>query len=671
MAKETLTVEELAEKIFQEAGGMDNVETVNHCMTRVRMTVRDHDKVDQQGLKEIPGVMGVVNDEQLQVIIGPGKVNKVANAMVAKAGVDLGQEIPQQKSGKEALSEKTAEMKAAQKAKQKSSPLKSLLKDISNIFVPMIPAFVGAGLVAGIASVLTNMITAGTLDGDTWNYYVMILNVLRNGMFTYLAIFTGVNAAQVFKANPTLGGVIGSIILLTGMNPEAPIQNLFTGEALAANQGGIIGVIFAVWLLAKLEAVLHRVIPEAIDIIVTPTLCLLIIGLTEIFLIMPLAGLISDSLVGSITWVLNVGGAFSGFVLGAVFLPMVMFGLHQILTPIHIQMIEATGSTQLLPILAMAGAGQVGAALALWVRLRKDKELSEMIKGALPVGILGIGEPLIYGVTLPLGRPFITACIGGGIGGAVIGALTNIGATAIGPSGLALIPLIANGRWMGYIFGLLAGYAGGFVATYFFGIPKDRLEAVKESEAEEAKPAATVTSVQPQPKETSETAAKETAANSSATTIDTPLYAVATGTTKSISASSDPVFSQKMMGDGYFVLPDNGAIFAPAAGTITTIFPTKHALGIKTASGLEILLHMGVDTVELQGAPFEILVEEGQAVTPATQVAQVDLAQLMAKGKASEMLVIITNMDQAANVELLPIAETNAGQAVMHVATIK
>jgi len=273
-------------------------------------------------------------------------------------------------------------------------------------------------------------------------------------------------------------------------------------------------------------------------------------------------------------------------------------------------------------------------------------------------------------VTLPLGRPFITACIGGGIGGAVIGALTNIGATAIGPSGLALIPLIANGRWMGYIFGLLAGYAGGFVATYFFGIPKDRLEAVKESEAEEAKPAATVT-VQPQPKETSETAAKETAANSSATTIDTPLYAVATGTTKSISVSSDPVFSQKMMGDGYFVLPDNGAIFAPAAGTITTIFPTKHALGIKTASGLEILLHMGVDTVELQGAPFEILVEEGQAVTPATQVAQVDLAQLMAKGKASEMLVIITNMDQAANVELLPIAETNAGQAVMHVATIK
>lgn len=655
MAKEALSVEELAAKIFAASGGMDNVESVNHCMTRVRMTVRDHDKVDQQGLKDIPGVMGVVNDEQLQVIIGPGKVNKVANAMVAQAGVDLGQEIPQSTLyGKDALSAKTAEMKAAQKAKQKQSPFKSLLKDISNIFVPMIPAFVGAGLVAGIASVLTNLITAGRLDGDTWNYYVMILNILKNGMFTYLAIFTGVNAAQVFKANPTLGGVIGSVILLSGMNPDAPIQNLFTGEALVANQGGILGVIFAVWLLAKLEAVLHKVIPEAIDIIVTPTLCLLIIGLAEIFLIMPLAGAISDSLVGSINWVLNVGGAFSGFVLGAAFLPMVMFGLHQILTPIHIQMIEATGSTQLLPILAMAGAGQVGAALALWVRLRKDKELTEMIKGALPVGILGIGEPLIYGVTLPLGRPFITACIGGGIGGAVIGALSNIGATAIGPSGMALIPLIANGHWLGYIFGLLAGYAGGFVATYFFGIPKDRLAAVKETEAgtETVVPQATAA------ENTNEKSVQDTT---------TTFYAVANGQTKALTESSDPVFRQKMMGDGYFVLPENGGVYAPVSGTVTAVFPTKHAIGFTTSSGLEVLLHMGVDTVELKGMPFDVFVEVGQEVTSDTQVAQVDLAQLKAHQKAAEMLVLVTNMDAVSTLGTLKTGQTNAGEMVLNV----
>jgi PTS system sucrose-specific IIC component len=650
MAKEELTVEQLAEKIFAEAGGMNNVASVNHCMTRVRMTVRDHDRVNKQGLQNIPGVMGVVDDEQLQVIIGPGKVNKVANAMVEQAGVDLGQEIPMATSGKDAVNAKAAEMKAAQKAKQKQSPIKSLLKDISNIFVPMIPAFVGAGLVAGIASVLTNLITAGKLDGDTWNYYVMILNILKNGMFSYLVIFTGVNAAQVFKANPTLGGVIGSVVLLTGMNPDAPINNLFTGDALAAGQGGILGVIFAVWLLAKLEAVLHRVIPEAIDIIVTPTLCLLAIGLAEIFLIMPLAGFISDSLVGAINWVLNVGGAFSGFVLGAAFLPMVMFGLHQILTPIHIQMIEATGSTQLLPILAMAGAGQVGAALALWIRLRKDKELSEMIKGALPVGVLGIGEPLIYGVTLPLGRPFITACIGGGIGGAVVGALSNIGATAIGPSGVALIPLIANGRWMGYIFGLLAGYAGGFLATYFFGIPKDRLAAVKAAET---------------------TAAEESTTTTAPITNQTPetveLSAVAEGTVHAITESNDPVFSQKMMGDGYFVVPTSGKIYAPVSGTISTIFPTKHALGITTPSGLEVLLHMGVDTVELKGQPFEILVTEGQKVTPSTQVATVDLAQLKANNKATDMLVVLTNMDHVVSQTMTATGNVQSTTPVMTV----
>lgn len=163
--------------------------------------------------------------------------------------------------------------------------------------------------------------------------------------------------------------------------------------------------------------------------------------------------------------------------LGALFLPMVMFGLHQILTPIHLEMITNNGYTLLLPILAMAGAGQVGAAIALWVRCRKNKQLTEMIKGALPVGILGIGEPLIYGVTLPLGRPFITACIGGGIGGAVIGLFGNVGATSIGPSGVALIPLINNGHMMQYVIGLLAAYAGGFLATYFFGTnPEMRVE---------------------------------------------------------------------------------------------------------------------------------------------------------------------------------------------------
>ncbi|EOH63643.1 glucose PTS transporter subunit IIA [Enterococcus mundtii] len=652
MAKNELTLTELAKQIYAGAGGMGNVDSVVHCMTRVRMKVIDESLVDVAKLKAIPGVLGVVEDEQLQVIIGLGKVNKVAQEMVDQAGVKLGEKIPGNPnvttglSGKDKVNERAQEMKNVQKSKQKPSKIKSILKDISNIFVPMIPAFVGTGIVAGIAAVLTNLVTAGTIDGASWQQYIDIMNILKNGMFSYLVIYTGINAAQVFGATPTLGGVIGAVVMLTGMNPESPLTNLFTGTPLAAGQGGIIGVIFAVWLLSIVEKKLHKIVPDAVDIIVTPTLSLIVIGLIEIFLIMPLAGFISDGMVGGINWVLSVGGAFSGFVLGTLFLPMVMFGLHQILTPIHVQMIDETGRTLLLPILAMAGAGQVGAALALWVRCKKDKELTEMIKGALPVGILGIGEPLIYGVTLPLGRPFITACIGGGIGGAVIGLIGNIGAIAIGPSGAALIPLISDGKWFGYVLGLLAAYAGGFLATFFFGIPKEEL-------AEEA-PVYTASSTD----STNQTQAVQ-------------LCAVADGTVQSIEQASDPVFAQKMMGEGYFVEPTNGHIYAPTSGIISSIFPTKHAIGLTTADGLELLIHMGVNTVELGGTPFDIKVSEGQAVTKDTMIADVDLAAIKEAGKETAMMVLLTNMEHVLTFVLTHTGEVTAKTPVMDVESVK
>lgn len=657
MAKNELTLTELAKQIYAGAGGMGNVDSVVHCMTRVRMKVIDESLVDVAKLKAIPGVLGVVEDEQLQVIIGPGKVNKVAQEMVDQAGVKLGEKIPGNPnvttglSGKDKVNERAQEMKNVQKSKQKPSKIKSILKDISNIFVPMIPAFVGTGIVAEIAAVLTNLVTAGTIDGASWQQYIDIMNILKNGMFSYLVIYTGINAAQVFGATPTLGGVIGAVVMLTGMNPEAPLTNLFTGTPLAAGQGGIIGVIFAVWLLSIVEKKLHKIVPDAVDIIVTPTLSLIVIGLIEIFLIMPLAGFISDGMVGGINWVLSVGGAFSGFVLGTLFLPMVMFGLHQILTPIHVQMIDETGRTLLLPILAMAGAGQVGAALALWVRCKKDKELTEMIKGALPVGILGIGEPLIYGVTLPLGRPFITACIGGGIGGAVIGLIGNIGAIAIGPSGAALIPLISDGKWFGYVLGLLAAYAGGFLATFFFGIPKEQL--AKEELAEEA-PVYTASSTD----STNQTQAVQ-------------LCAVADGTVQSIEQASDPVFAQKMMGEGYFVEPTNGHIYAPTSGIISSIFPTKHAIGLTTADGLELLIHMGVNTVELGGTPFDIKVSEGQAVTKDTMIADVDLAAIKEAGKETAMMVLLTNMEHVLTFVLTHTGEVTAKTPVMDVESVK
>ena len=625
MAEEKIT--RIAREIYENVGGPENVRKVIHCMTRVRMTIIDETKVDLAGLKAIKGVLGVIEDETLQVVIGPGTVNKVAQAMVDMVGVKLGEPFP---DTSDSLDELMAKTKANAKEKyNKPSKFKAVLNTIAKIFVPLIPAFVGAGLIGGLASVLSNLVTAGTLDLATWGQIITVLKIIQGGIFSYLAIYVGLNAVS----------------LLLGMDPNAPLKNVFNGTPLSAGQGGIIGVIFAVWLLAIFEKRLHKFVPESLDIIITPTLSLLVIGLAEIFLIMPVAGVISSSLVGAINFILSVGGGISGFVLGALFLPMVMFGLHQILTPIHLEMISKTGSTQLLPVLAMAGAGQVGAAIALWVRLRKDKEFVERVKGALPVGILGIGEPLIYGITLPLGRPFVTACIGGGIGGAVIGALGNAGAIAIGPSGVALLPLIADGKWWIYLCGLLGGYIGGFVATYFFGIPADAKMKADNY--------ATVG-----PKEVVEPTLKVVEpVKFKTTTIKAPL----SGKVVKLSKLNDQVFASGLMGKGVAIEPTNGEVCAPVTGTITSILPTKHAIGITSDEGVELLIHVGMDTVELKGVGFECFVNENEHVKAGDLLLKADLKKIKAAGFSATTPIVVTNTKEYSAVEVISSTEVTKG----------
>lgn len=646
MAEEKIA--RIAREIYENVGGEKNVRKVIHCMTRVRMTIIDNSKVNLVGLKAIDGVMGIVEDETLQVVVGPGTVNKVAKKMVDMVGVKLGETFP----NSEGLSfeEQALANKAAAKEKyNKPSKLKSVLKSISNIFVPMIPAFVGTGIVAGIAAVLSNLVVAGDLNAATWQQYIDIMNILKNALFAYLTIYVGINAANEFGATPTLGGVIGGVVMLTGMNPENPIKNIFTGQPLSAGQGGMLGVLLAVWLLSIIEKKLHEIVPESVDIIVTPTISLILIGLLEIFLIMPLAGFVSDHLIGGINGILNIGGAFSGFVLGVAFLPMVMLGLHQILGPIHLEMIAKTGQTNLLPILAMAGAGQVGAALAIWAKLRKDRTLVQNIKGALPVGILGVGEPLIYGVTLPMGRPFITACIGGGIGGAIIGFFGNVGAIATGPSGVALIPLIAHGKWIVYVLGLLGAYIGGFLATYFFGIPKDaKMKADnygKTVQMETLQPTLRVVT----------TPAFETSA----------VYAPMTGTVKDLSEVADEVFSSGMLGKGIAIEPTNGQVNSPVDGIITTVFPTKHAIGVTSDEGVEILIHIGMDTVEMNGEGFVSFVKQNERVKKGDLMIRVDLDKIEAAGLSSITPVVVTNSTTYKDISIVASNKVDKGQVLL------
>ncbi|MEN2380416.1 glucose PTS transporter subunit IIA [Lactobacillus helveticus] len=651
----------LGREIYANIGGPNNVESMYHCMTRLRIKIRDNSKVDIAGLKNIDGVLGVVDADTLEIVLGSGVNAKVAQDMVSQVGVKEDEEFPTNvtndyQSEKSEVQAKAAEVHAQHKAQLKQTWWRKALDHISAIFIPLIPAFIGAGLISGVAGILKNMLTVKMFPAS-WALGVTILSMISSALFSYLNIYVGINTAKEFGATPGLGGIIGGVVLLPGIVAPVTIPNFLDGKPLAAGQGGIIGVLFAVWILSYVEKWFHKHIADSVDIIFTPFLTVLIMGLFTVFVVMPIAGWISNSLVGAINWVLNVGGPVAGFLLGLFFLPMVMLGLHQILTPIHLEMIQKIGYTPLLPILAMAGAGQVGAAIALWVKCRKNKELVRLIKGALPVGILGVGEPLIYGVTLPLGRPFITACIGGGIGGAVVASFGHVGAIAIGPSGVALIPLIANNMWWGYVIGLLCAYAGGFVATYFWGVPKTAMEG------EVKKPTQAV-------KERRNAETKADNLNMHSEKVEVAFEAPVTGKLQKLEDVKDDVFSKKMLGDGFAIDPSNGKIVAPVDGTIDSVMDTKHAITLKTNKGhLDVLMHLGLDTVELKGKPFIINVKPGDKVKAGTQIGSMDIKAIKEAGKEPVVLTIIANMDYVDHVVRMSDGEVEAGKDVFHVIT--
>ncbi|MEV0528553.1 PTS transporter subunit EIIC [Streptomyces sp. NPDC050439] len=459
-----------AAAILPLVGGAQNVTSIAHCMTRLRLSLADRSLVDDEALKALPAVMGVVEDDTYQIVLGPGTVARVTpefEALVAEAGAAP---APEPTRTADELAEQGAAMRAARKEKN-ATPFKLFLRRIANIFVPLIPALIGCGIIAGINGLLINL---EWLPGIT-----PALAAIASGFMALIAVFVGFNTAKEFGGTPILGGAVAAIIVYAGVaNIEA------FGQKLSPGQGGVLGALGAAVLATYIEKWCRRWVPEALDVLVTPTVTVLLSGLVTIFGLMFLAGEVSTGIGTAANWLLDNTGAFAGLVLGGLFLPLVMLGLHQALIPIHTTLIEQQGFTVLLPILAMAGAGQVGCAIAVYKRLRHNTSIRTTIKSALPAGFLGVGEPLIYGVSLPLGRPFITACVGGAAGGAFIGFFSmigdKVGSTAIGPSGWALFPLLDGNQGLGltiaiYGGGLLVGYLVGFFATYFFGFSKQML----------------------------------------------------------------------------------------------------------------------------------------------------------------------------------------------------
>ncbi|PBC62853.1 PTS sugar transporter subunit IIC [Streptomyces sp. Tue6028] len=472
-----------AEAILPLVGGPANVVSVAHCMTRLRLGLRDRSLVQEAALRALPAVLGVVADDATyQIVLGPGTVARVTpefEALLTAAPAGAAKRPaagapgllatappgPPADSTAERLAARGAELKADRR-RRNSTPVRIMLRRIADIFVPLIPALIGCGVVAGLNGLLINL---GWLPGIT-----PALTAIASGFMALIPVFVGYNTAKEFGGTPVLGGAVAAIVVYAGV-----AKVTVSGTALSPGQGGVLGALAAALLGTYVEKWIRGRVPDALDVLVTPTLTVLITGLVTLYGLMYAAGELATAIGTAANWLLDHTGALAGLVLGGLFLPLVMLGLHQALIPIHTTLIEQQGYTVLLPILAMAGAGQVGAALAVYVRLRHDTSLRTTIRSALPAGLLGVGEPLIYGVSLPLGRPFVTACAGGAAGGAFVGFFSmlgdKVGSTAIGPSGWALFPLLNGSRGpvlaaAVYAGGLLTGYVVGFAATYFYGL---------------------------------------------------------------------------------------------------------------------------------------------------------------------------------------------------------
>lgn len=491
----------LASEILTLVGGDSNVESFTNCMTRLRINVVDPTVVDADQIKALDGVLGVVEGDQLQVVVGPGHAERlrhafaeVSNSHATDAVVDGKAEADDAAAARMATATSATggsedddlarRTRASVKARQ-TSPVQAMFRHIGNIFIPVIPGFIACGLVTAICGIWK--MADPTIATHGW---FLVLAGLGGIVVGALNLIVGHNTAKEFGGSPILGFIAGGVPYMAALaGPTAadgtttPLTIPLLGE-LRPGLGGVIGVLLTAWVFTLIEKQLRAIVPATFELFVVPALTLLIGAAASIFVVMPLSALLMKGL----TWLLvdfalAKGGIIGGFVLATFFLPMVMLGIHQGLTPIHAELIANHGFTELLPILAMAGAGQVGMAIAVYLKTRNAK-LRTVIRSALPIGVLGIGEPLIYGVSLPLFYPFLTACLGAGFGGAFIAWGMQhsgmFGSQALGLSGLLMTPVISAGKWGWYLGGWLISVVMGCLLTYLFGFKESMAEKVMD-----------------------------------------------------------------------------------------------------------------------------------------------------------------------------------------------
>lgn len=593
----------IAKQILEKIGGKENLVSAAHCATRLRLVVVDHTKCDHKSVENIDGVKGVFfASGQMQIILGTGTVNKVYNAFIKIAGVS--------EASKEDVKREAA---------KNSNPFQRLVKIIGDIFVPIIPAIVASGFLMGIMEALNFMVNNGFLsintDGSIYQFAVLFSNVA----YVFLPILIAYSAAKVFGANPYLGAVIGMIMIHPDLQNAWTVategvqktQEVFFGLwkiNMVGYQGHVIPVMIAVFVLSIIEKKLHKIVPPMLDLFVTPLVSVFVTGYLTLAAIGPVFVFVEDSVLGGIQKLLTLPFGIGSFLMGGLYALTVVSGIHHMYTVIDMGQLSMYGMTYWLPLASAANVAQGGAALAVAFKTKNKKMKSVAFPSALSA-CMGITEPAIFGINLRYGRPFLAASIGGACG-ALYASIVGLGATGTGVTGIFGILLHLHNP-LNYIITMAIAFGVAFVVTCILGIKEEKETETIEEKKDQNK---TVVYECPVP-----------------------------GKIIPLSEVPDETFASGVLGDGIGTEPSEGKVYAPFDGTIATVFDTKHAIGMTSTEGVELLIHVGIDTVSLNGNPFTVYVESGQHVKKGELIAEFDIEQIQAAGLSVVTPVIVTD----------------------------
>lgn len=619
-----------AQEILGYVGGSKNIVSAAHCATRLRLVIADNSKADKEAIENVDGVKGVFEASgQLQIILGTGTVNKVFDEFIAIAGI-------------------TASTKAEAKeaAAEKQNWFMKAIKLLGDIFVPIIPAIVASGFLMGIMNALDFMNANGFLAIDTSSSIYVFANLFSNIAYTFLQILIAFSAAKAFGANQYLGAVIGMIMIHPSLQNAYTVategvqqtQSVFFGLYhidMVGYQGHVIPVIIAVWILSVLEKKLHKVVPAALDLFVTPLVSVFVTGYLTLSIVGPIFVWGENAILGAIQWMLTLPLGLGSLIMGGLYAPTVVTGIHQMYTAIDIGQLAKYGVTYWLPLASAANVAQGAAALAVGVK-SKDQKIKSLALPSSLSAFMGITEPAIFGVNLRFFKPFIAGCIGGGCG-ALYASLVHLGAKGTGVTGIFGILLCLN-QPLQYIIEMAISVGVAFVISFM--IYKD-----KEPATQAVKTEATIGN-----KET-ETNVEETENSAKKTVSVEEITSPVNGTVVPTAEVADETFASEMLGTTVAVEPTDGKIVAPCDGEVMNIFETGHAVCIATEAGAELLIHIGIDTVSMDGKGFVKKVADGAKVRKDDVLIEADLDAIKAAGHPATTMMILTNADDFSKVE--------------------